>query len=127
MQLEILDARQHQILSHLAFTKRRFCLVGGTALALQLGHRRSIDFDFFTDKKLSLAVIDNNLSRKLIDEVVLKTAENYTLFYDGVKITFCYYPFDLTRYKIPLAKHFIGVDPVTIGAMMAYALGRRSK
>ena len=26
-----------------------FYLAGGTALALQLGHRRSIDFDFFTE------------------------------------------------------------------------------
>ena len=28
---------------------KNFCLVGGTTLALQLGHRRSDDLDFFTD------------------------------------------------------------------------------
>jgi predicted nucleotidyltransferase component of viral defense system len=27
---------------------RRFYLAGGTALALQLGHRRSVDLDFFS-------------------------------------------------------------------------------
>ena len=28
----------------------RFYLAGGTALALRLGHRRSIDLDFFSDQ-----------------------------------------------------------------------------
>jgi len=30
-----------------------YTLYGGTAIALQLGHRDSIDFDFFTDKPLN--------------------------------------------------------------------------
>ena len=29
-----------------------FVLYGGTAIALRLGHRQSVDFDFFSDKKL---------------------------------------------------------------------------
>lgn len=29
-----------------------FCLVGGTALSLQRGHRRSIDIDLFTDDEI---------------------------------------------------------------------------
>jgi len=28
-------------------------LYGGTAVALRLGHRESVDFDFFTDKEIS--------------------------------------------------------------------------
>jgi len=28
---------------------KRFCLAGGTALALRLGHRRSIDLDLFSE------------------------------------------------------------------------------
>ena len=31
---------------------KEFRLVGGTALALQLGHRKSIDIDFFSDRRL---------------------------------------------------------------------------
>jgi hypothetical protein len=31
-----------------------FCLVGGTSLALQVGHRKSDDLDFFTDKSFSV-------------------------------------------------------------------------
>ena len=30
-----------------------FYLAGGTAVALQLGHRRSVDLGWFTDKRLS--------------------------------------------------------------------------
>ncbi len=32
-----------------------YYLAGGTALALQLGHRQSVDFDFFTQKPLCAA------------------------------------------------------------------------
>ena len=31
-------------------SKLGFTLYGGTAIALQIGHRHSVDFDFFSDK-----------------------------------------------------------------------------
>jgi hypothetical protein len=34
-----------------------FVLYGGTAVALRIGHRRSIDFDFFTNRPLSVDAI----------------------------------------------------------------------
>ncbi len=34
-------------------------LYGGTAIALRLGHRASVDFDFFTDKPLDRAVLQS--------------------------------------------------------------------
>ena len=34
-----------------------FVLYGGTAIALQIGHRTSIDFHFFTDRLLDKSVI----------------------------------------------------------------------
>ena len=47
---EILGQRQKRVLKLFgpAFSERGFFLVGGTAVALQLGHRRSVDFDWFT-------------------------------------------------------------------------------
>jgi len=39
------------MLSGLSAFKGEFTLAGGTGLALQLGHRISEDFDFFTDRK----------------------------------------------------------------------------
>lgn len=47
---EILDKRRLDLLSKLTIFKDRFYLVGGTAIAFYLGHRDSIDFDFFTSK-----------------------------------------------------------------------------
>jgi hypothetical protein len=47
---EILSRRQQQVLKQIgqALTGRGFYLAGGTAAALYLGHRRSVDFDWFT-------------------------------------------------------------------------------
>lgn len=45
---EILDKQRQEFLPKFAIFKNRFYLAGGTALALYLGHRDSIDFDFFT-------------------------------------------------------------------------------
>jgi len=38
-----------------------FYLAGGTALGLHIGHRQSIDFDFFTQKKFDSSAIIQNL------------------------------------------------------------------
>ncbi len=47
---EILARQQRRVLAQIgpALSRRGFFLVGGTAVALQLGHRRSVDFDWFT-------------------------------------------------------------------------------
>lgn len=47
---EILDKRRQEFLPKFTVFKDRFYLAGGTALALYLGHRDSIDFDFFTSR-----------------------------------------------------------------------------
>jgi hypothetical protein len=38
-------------------------LAGGTAVALRLGHRRSVDLDFFTRKKLDAAGLANDIRK----------------------------------------------------------------
>jgi hypothetical protein len=50
---DVLPAAQQQIWNALAAAPRLgFVLYGGTAIALHLGHRRSIDFDFFRSAPL---------------------------------------------------------------------------
>ena len=50
---DVLPAAQQQIWNALAAAPRLgFVLYGGTAIALHLGHRRSIDFDFFRSASL---------------------------------------------------------------------------
>ncbi len=50
---EILSPEQLRLLPLMKQFRREFCLVGGTAIALHLGHRRSIDFDMFKFSRLN--------------------------------------------------------------------------
>lgn len=45
--LEILPPAQRALWSRLDEVPPAFALYGGTAIALHLGHRTSVDFDFF--------------------------------------------------------------------------------
>ncbi len=45
--LDILSPPQQRLWPELSETPEEFTLVGGTAIALRLGHRPSVDFDFF--------------------------------------------------------------------------------
>lgn len=48
---EVLPPEQREIWPQLvASFSMGFVLYGGTAVALRLGHRTSVDFDFFTEK-----------------------------------------------------------------------------
>lgn len=53
MHLEILSKEQVELLTFIEKFKSRFYLVGGTAIALQIGHRQSIDFDLFCEKSFN--------------------------------------------------------------------------
>ncbi len=62
LKLNILDNNRKTLLPLLKEFKNEFYLAGGTALALQLGHRISVDFDFFVLDDFNL----NSLQKKLI-------------------------------------------------------------
>ena len=103
-----------------------FCLAGGTALALQLGHRISVDFDFFSDKP-----IDRNLLPKVkrifFEKTVSASVNNQdelTVFVDEVKITFLHYPFSLVNDTIEYDEIKL-LSIKEIAATKAYTIGRR--
>ncbi|MDN5753041.1 MAG: nucleotidyl transferase AbiEii/AbiGii toxin family protein [Nitrosospira sp.] len=52
-ELHILPRGQRLLWNRLAATPKHFVLYGGTALALRLGHRESVDFDFFSHHAFS--------------------------------------------------------------------------
>ncbi len=100
-------------------------LAGGTALAFQIGHRQSIDLDFFFAapiQKTLLDVIEQKFGGVIVPSV--KTADELTVLISGVKTTFLHYPFPLLDTTVPS-----GVVPLAsirdIASMKAYALGRR--
>jgi hypothetical protein len=56
--MDILPPAQQQLWSELCpAAELGFALYGGTAIALRLGHRTSVDFDFFSEKPLNRAAI----------------------------------------------------------------------
>jgi len=60
--MEILPPSQQIIWSSLVpVRKAGFVLYGGTAVALRLGHRQSVDFDFFSDLPLDKSLLYNSL------------------------------------------------------------------
>jgi Nucleotidyl transferase AbiEii toxin, Type IV TA system len=58
LHLEILPTAQRLLWDELAQVPPDFVLYGGTAIALQLGHRTSIDFDFFSNRPLHAIDLD---------------------------------------------------------------------
>ena len=51
--LDILPFEQRRLWPNLSEVPKHFVLYGGTAIALRLGARQSVDFDFFTERPLS--------------------------------------------------------------------------
>jgi predicted nucleotidyltransferase component of viral defense system len=95
----VLPKKQIQLLRKLKFLKKYGSyLAGGTALALQIGHRTSVDFDFYTEKKF-----DSRKLREEFDKRFKKVQEIYIaedtleLNIDGVGVSFFKYPYKLIR------------------------------
>lgn len=61
MHKEILTKEQVELLPLLQKFSKNFFLVGGTAMALHIGHRRSVDFDLFSHEAFSIAGIKRKI------------------------------------------------------------------
>jgi len=129
MHKEVLSQEQADLLPYVKEFSRDFYLVGGTAIALHLGHRQSIDFDLFTHEDFDPAEIERRLRKAgyaKIERVFVKNEREYTILIKGVKMTFFSYP-----YFIPADLWFEKIarlpDLLTLAAMKAYALGQRAK
>lgn len=69
-------------------------LVGGTALALQLGHRRSVDLDFFGTVPQTPDELQD-LLRENHDVTIVKESKNIHIYLiDGVKVDIVNYKYD---------------------------------
>ncbi len=127
MNTNILNIDQEILLPFVQTFSPEYYLVGGTAIALHLGHRRSIDFDLFTDHTFDPMVIRNKINKfKHIDYTFTQGSGELTVLIEKVKFTFFHYPFVIERpTDINTIIHM--PDLITLGAMKAFALGRRAK
>lgn len=127
MHHQILTKGQLELLPYISNFSRSFYLVGGTAIALHIGHRRSVDFDLFTHSKLRKSAINSKLSKFPFKKVRLfEDVDQLHLIINGIKITFLSFPYSID--------HPIGVESyikiptlLTLSSMKAFALGRRAK
>lgn len=73
-----------------------FYLAGGTALALQLGHRKSIDLDFFSKDYPKQDVLLQSLS-KYNPTIAQNSIGTLDTFIDDVKVSFFNYSYSLLK------------------------------
>ncbi|MDR0581535.1 MAG: nucleotidyl transferase AbiEii/AbiGii toxin family protein [Prevotellaceae bacterium] len=127
MQTEIFSEQQKELLPCIARFRRSFYLVGGTAIALHLGHRRSIDFDLFTPVSLRKSEIKKKLWQlPYKQELIFEDTDQLHLYVNAVKVTFFSYPYPV-EHPVKLDKVISMPTLLSLAAMKAFALGRRAK
>ncbi len=98
-----------------------FNLVGGTALSLKLGHRKSIDIDLFTDKDFDTSHIASHLSLAYKAEVTSTLKNGIFCFINDVKV-------DILAHQYPILNKIETLDEIRmlsledIGAMKLNAI-----
>ncbi len=114
---------------------QKYYLSGGTALALQIEHRKSIDLDFFTAKNIYAEEIIAWLDHYYLEkdfEIVFRKADQIDLRVLETKVSFIHYPFAIIQNLIdgvninPRLKGLSISPGREIALMKAYVLGRRT-
>lgn len=103
-----------------------FYLAGGTALALQIGHRISVDFDLFSEEEISKSLLAK-VKRIFEGKTVIPSVNNpdeLTVFVNDIKITFLKYPFPVMNKFVDYSGVKL-LDTREIAATKAYTIGRR--
>lgn len=125
MHSEVLDKKRQEIFVLLKDFPD-FYLARGTALALQIGHRISIDFDLFSKKEIPKSLL-TKVKKTFADyeaSVSVNDPGELTVFINDVKLTFLKYPF-LVLKKLVDVQGIKLLDVSEIAATKAYAIGRR--
>ncbi|MBU0566636.1 nucleotidyl transferase AbiEii/AbiGii toxin family protein [bacterium] len=128
MHTEVLTDKQRELLPLIKIFSNDFYLVGGTAIALHIGHRRSIDFDLFTSKSIKREGIKYQIKKNnyLLDSIVHEDSEQLHLVVNSIKMTFYSFPFKIEN-LIDFKSIIKMPSLLDLAAMKAYALGGRAK
>lgn len=127
MHKETLSKKTRIVLEKIVPVTTPFYLAGGTALALLLGHRISVDLDFFSKDAFSVSLLVDQLNVLGDLKIEDQSESTFNGSLDGVKISFFHYPYPLLFSTI----EYNGVslaDERDIAAMKIEAIsGRGSK
>jgi hypothetical protein len=128
MHTEILSDKQKALIPLIKAFAKDFYMVGGTAIALHIGHRRSIDFDLFTTQDIRRGNIRNRIGKEglALEGVLYEAFDQLHVLVNSVKITFFNFP-----YAVAHPVDFDGIikmpELLDLAAMKMYALGGRAK
>jgi len=126
---EILDERRRLIIPLFERFKGRFYLAGGTALALQIGHRDSIDFDFFSETGFDTAALFAQCEEVFARHVFTKTQDERdtlgVLIEKAVSVSFMGFPYPLVEPFVETADMLLA-SVADIGCMKLSAITSRS-
>lgn len=114
--LDILPPAQQQLWPELRDISKDFTLFGGTGVALHLGHRVSLDFDFFGTKHFDPDELIEAVSFLADASIVQKSRSTLTAIVDRgepVKVSFFGVP-TLQRLDPPLVVEEIGLQVATL-------------
>lgn len=123
---DVLTDESKKLFPKLSIFKKDFYLAGGTALALQISHRISVDLDLFSPqpiKKTLLPRVEEAYKEEAM-EVFVNDNHELTMLIQGVKHTFLHYPFPVI---LPFTEDKIInlLSSKEILATKAYTIGRR--
>ena len=105
---------------------RDFLLVGGTALALQLGHRTSTDVDLFTNKRFDVPQLLGFLRNDFSIQVRNQMNHALLLNINSIKTDFVFQPSDLLSTPVEV-EHVRMASLKEIGAMKIGAITARGR
>lgn len=110
--LKILGQKRLDILKKLKFLKGyHFYLAGGTALALELGHRISLDFDFYIEGELDPETLLQDFQKHFKNVQLIREAKNtLILSIDNIEVSLFSYPY-------PLISPLIKIPEVNLASM----------
>ena len=124
---ETVDATTWKLVRELSeiTQNQQFYLVGGTALALQFGHRISVDLDFFTTQAFDVNTLRVSLESKYQDNLQWTFEKGHALgaTINGVKVDFLRHDYPIIK---PLEEEGISMlSSMDIAAMKLNAVAKR--
>lgn len=126
---DILDNKRLDLLPLFKNFKKDFYLSGGTALALQIGHRDSVDFDFFKEVEIDTQKLFNHLEEFFKEHHLLKVQEERNtlglIIDDSVKLSFFGYKYKLIK-ELVCEENFNLASIEDIGCMKLSAITGRA-
>ena len=127
MHTEIFNPDQAALFPYMKSFNRSFYMAGGTAIALHLGHRRSIDFDLFTMSNLVKHRIKSKLLQIPFRQIpIFEDYDQLDLQINNVKITYFSYPYPI-MHPVKVESTITIPNLLSLASMKAFALGRRAK